>query len=334
MSARLILIVTVSLLVSCTSGIIESDSFEDKTIGKLVFDTNLNKLSDYFVVFGDLQAYTLNRERVSYYDMSIKWIEEQSLLGVNITDILQVGDITESNSESQWKLFNEYTYDIATWIPYFACTGNHDYSWVENSKIAERKSTRINSFAHFPLVDSKIEAYFESNSLENYVGCLSDKRKTRLLVLEFGPRKEVLKWASDYVVSHPDERFILMTHEWLTRYSKRISKGSYAEMQFSGYSSYSTPEEIWEYLVKPNNNIVCVLCGHNGFAGKVYTENDFGRVVPQILFNLQYQENGGNGYVQLWEFRDSSDFVSICVYDTINRNWVMSDSTAISFRFM
>ena len=124
-----------------------------------------------------------------------------------------------------------------------------------------------------------------------------------------------------------------MTHEWLTRYGERVSSHSYAESQFKGFSSYSTPEEVWNDLVNPNDNVLCVICGHNGFAAKLFSENMAGRQVPQILFNLQYQENGGNGLLQLWEFHSASDSVKICAYDTVNSEWYMPDSTSVSFKY-
>lgn len=83
------------------------------------------------------------------------------------------------------------------------------------------------------------------------------------------------------------ERFILMTHEWLSAQGIRLNAGTHAQLQFEGYSSYSTPEEIWNLLVKDNDNIVCVLCGHEkNFSCCYVSENNCGRKVPQIMFNL------------------------------------------------
>ena len=296
-------------------------------------DSHLNPDSEYLIVFGDIQEYTADPDLCRYYRLSVEWIQAQLNAGARFVDILESGDVTWGNFESQWDLFRKATETIAAKIPYFVCIGNHDYDWDSESKIRERSSTRINAYCHFPLSDAKILAYYSGTGLENYVAQLSDARRTRLLVLELGTRPEVLEWARQYVNGHPDDRFILMTHEWLSEYGQRISTGSYAEMHFAGYSTYCTPEEIWNKLVKPNDNIVCVLCGHNGFAGKLFSVNDAGREVPQVLFNLQYQDNGGNGYVQLWEFPSRSDSVKIVAYDTINRDWVMPDSTAVTFRF-
>ncbi len=86
-------------------------------------------------------------------------------------------------------------------------------------------------------------------------------------------------------------------------------------------------------LVKQNNNILCVLCGHAGFTGRYFSYNHAGRNVPKLMFNLQYQENGGNGLIQLWEIPADSDTVKICAYNTITRDWFMSDSTSVSFKF-
>lgn len=321
------LIIAFSLCLSCIS----SCTRDDVTIPSHGGD--LNDSSEYFIVFGDLQEYTSSSGFITYYERSMSWIKEQLIAGARIKSIFQVGDVAETNERGQWSLFADYSKDIAEMVPYFTCAGNHDYTWDKQSKVHERKSTLINEYAHFSLSDRRIVEYYEQGRLENYIAQLPDRGATKLLVLEFGPRIEVVRWAKDYVENHSEDRFILMTHEWLTRYGERVSTGSYAERHFAGYSSFSTPEDIWNTIVKPNNNIICVLCGHNGFSAALFSENDAGRKVPQILFNLQYQENGGNGLIQLWEFPVNSPKVNICAYDTINRDWYMSDSTFVTFNY-
>lgn len=297
-------------------------------------DSNISTLSDYVVVFGDLQAYTVSKTYMKYYDASISWLMNEKGNGKSIKAVLQVGDVTETNSVSQWNLFRASTESLSAVLPYYTCTGNHDYTWDIQSKVRDRNSTLINDYAHFEFTDRNIEEYYDRNSLENYVATFEiHGERIYLLVLEFGPRKEVLQWAKNYVEYNKNKRFIIMTHEWLTRNGQRVNGGSHAESQFSGYSTFCTPEELWNELVAPNNNIICVLCGHNGFSAKLFSENIGGRKVPQILFNLQYQENGGNGLIQLWEFPTKSDSVKIYAYDTINRERYMEDSTFVSFKY-
>lgn len=283
----------------------------------------------YIIVFGDIQMYTYGWA-VKYYQSSIDWIQRQVNNGVDICAVLEVGDVTQNNKDKQWESFRQASESLAQKVPFLVCTGNHDYDWKENNKIVDRHSTQINNYAHFPLSDAAIVEYFEGNSLENYIAriCMGNE-SLYLLVLEFGPREDVLTWAREYVKDHPRDRFLLMTHEWLDSKGKRMTDGTYAELHFEGYSSYSTPEQIWDKLVKDNDNIICVLCGHEeNFSCFYQTRNSYGRDVPQLLFNLQFLPNGGNGIVQIWKIADSGRDFEICAYDTITDDWYLQDSTS------
>lgn len=321
----------VSILFLGCSSLIDQEG--DDSEGAYQADALLNKASDYLVVFGDIQNYTANKQAVRLYRESIEWIINQIQGGISICSVLEVGDVTWNNSPSQWQFFRDNTLPLNDFVPYYACTGNHDYDWDDKSIIHDRKSTLINSYAHFPLTDHGIVAYYEDNSLENYVAKLFlPNTNLNILVLEFGAGKEVLEWANEYVQSHQEETFLLMTHEWLSEEGDRLSlKGCYAANQLKGVESFSTPEEVWKQLVECNDNILCVLCGHYGFFAKLFTENKYGRAVPQVLFNLQFQEKGGNGLVQLWEFPRDKRTVNIAVYSTVDHNWYLPESTSFSF---
>lgn len=296
-------------------------------------DLILNNQSEYIIVLGDLQIYTSQISNLPYYKGTMDWIWSQTQYGRSINCILQVGDVTDYNSAEHWQWFYNCTVAVAEKIPYITCTGNHDYDWDENGKIYNRNSSLINSYAAFPLTYEKITTFYEEGKIDNIV--VSNKifgEIYDIIVLEFGPRTEVVRWANEYVSSHPERKFILMTHEFLSRQGERVSSGSYAEWQIRN-SSWSSPEDVWQKLVKDNDNIVCVLCGHNGFSTQLYSKNTAGRDVPQILFNLQYQENGGDGMIQLWEFPENSDSVSVKVYNTIKQEFHPDSSTSFKFRY-
>lgn len=296
-------------------------------------DPVLNSESVYIVVLGDIQEYTSNNHYTSYLEGTMDWLYSQNYYKKNISCVLQNGDVTDSNASYQWDLFKGITEKVAEEVLYIACTGNHDYTWNSKSKIEDRKSTRINEYASFPLTLSNIEERFESDKIENIIVKNEiNGERIDILALEFGPRAEVLEWAKDYVSSHSDRKFILMTHEFLSSKGARISTNSYAGSQLLN-TTWSSPEDVWQNLVKDNDNIVCVLCGHNGFSAQLYSTNSFGREVPQILFNLQYQENGGDGWIQLWEFPEKSDSVNVSVYNTIRREMHPNPATRFKFRY-
>lgn len=288
-------------------------------------DPIINLSSQYVVVLGDLQEYTKNDSLCYFYQRTVEWITKQINSGCQICSILQTGDVTNNNAESQWERFKNSTAQLSSKVPFFACIGNHDYSWTlidKTYKITDRSNSLINKYCFFENLSSKILSYYKSTSLENYVADLSLANGVQLLVLEYGPRDEVINWADLYLTDHSNTKYILMTHEWLSGDGSRIGNEAQSRIQLSGYSSCNTPEDSWNRLVKKHNNVVCVLCGHAFALDKsLVSQNDNGRWVTQLLFNIQHLENGGNGLVQLWEFPKGSNYVIIRSYDTINRKW-------------
>ena len=318
-----VICLTFFLFVSCAKDkhniIIENDVIKER--------------SEYIIVLGDIQEYTYRIDWLSGYVKTMDWINSQQKMKEGLFKcILQVGDVTNTNAVYQWQNFYFTTTEVADKIPFIVCTGNHDYNW-NGGIIYDRSSTMINLYGLFPLTYQNIVAFYEEEKIENIVvfNEIFGERYD-ILVLEFGPRTEVVEWANEYVSSHPERKFILMTHEFLTKQGERISSGSFAAAQIRN-STWSSPEDVWQKLVKDNDNIVCVLCGHNGFSEQLYSENTAGREVPQILFNLQYQENAGDGLIQLWEFTENSDSVSVKVYNTIKRKFHPDPSTSFKFRY-
>lgn len=290
--------------------------------------------SEYIVVLGDLQEYTGNYRYRPWLQHTMDWIWSQYHYDRNIRCILQVGDVTSDNSAGNWDVFMYHYSQVRSDIPMIVCVGNHDYTWSKGSWLIEdRYSTLFSDYITYEDTSAVVIERFEPERTENaVVGFTLSGERCNVLALEFGARDEVLQWAAAYVASHPEQRFILLTHEFLSAKGVRISKGSSAESQFIG-QSYNTPEEIWEKLVFGNDNIVCVLCGHNGFVQHMFSRNAAGREVPQILFNVQYQENGGDGWIQLWEFSSDRDSVAVRTYNTVRSEILQDPNGTFGFRW-
>lgn len=305
-----------------------NDLFNTYT-ANITADDVLNPESEYIVVIGDIQEYIspydLQTDSYEYFLSTMGWIYAQQRSYNNIKCVLQDGDITWANMYSQWYRYKVGASFFEDTLPLLICTGNHDYDWSRSNDerwvIEDRKSSMINSFFPGKALETCIVHRFEPNVADNYIAEIKiGDDKINILVLEFAPRIEVVDWACKIVSSTPNERYILMTHEMLSKYGF-IAKDSSSEYHFRGTSSsYSTPLDIWEKLVYPNNNIICTLCGHNDYFNHVKLENASGRKVSNILFNLQYQANGGDGKIMLWEFKPNNKTFTISIYNTITRS--------------
>ena len=270
---------------------------------------------EYIAVFGDIQYLTEMDNRVKYYSESINWIKFQNEVGVPFKCVLQTGDITQSNSPAQYERFWNATKDLASIIPYYAIIGDHDYAW--KPKIESRDSTLFSNYLCFPNTLNHIVDSFEDGRLENviYFNEVFGER-IDIIAIEFGPRDEVLDWVDSHVNNHPDRKYVLMTHEYLEAGGGRRVDDLKSVMRLKN-TTFNTPEQIWNKIVKCNNNIMCVLCGHVGGLFAVSFEvNDFGREVPQIQHNIQSPEYRFDSWLMLWQFPKLSDSANVFIINT------------------
>lgn len=288
--------------------------------------------SEFISVFGDIQYYT-NATYIDLFKRSLDWIEYFSN-DINILCTLHTGDITQGNDKHEWSNFKKATGSLAEKIPFISNIGDHDYTWDEKSKITSRNSTQINEYIRFPLVTKKIESEFESGRIENIVvrNEIHGERYD-LLLLEFGPRKEVVEWAIDWVSSHPDIKYILMNHEYLEAGGGRRTSGLKCEMRLKDHN-YTTPEQLWKQLIKCNDNISWVLCGHvGGLYAVTYEKNDFGREVCQIEHNIQGSLYRYENWVMMWEFPVDSEDAVVSIVNARTGELFESKDTLFTFKY-
>ena len=287
----------------------------------------------YIAVFGDIQ-YLTNASYIKIYQQSLNWIQEKANEGWLFNYVLHTGDITMSNTLSQWNCFYQATDPLARRIPYISMIGDHDYTWEDGIHIADRSSTRFNDYVRFPLSTSKVIAYYEEGKMENIVVENSIYgQRLDLLVLEFGPRKEVVAWADAYVKSHPDHRFILMTHEYLEMGGGRRVSGLKSVIRLL-HTNYTTPKQLWDKLIKCNDNICLVLCGHVGGLYAVdVEENDFGHEVTQIQHNIQGSKYRYDNWIMLWSFPEKADSANVSIYNTATGDYYQDKQTLFKFKY-
>lgn len=293
----------------------------------------LDPTSEYIIVFGDIQGYTVSSSAMKWYTSTQHWIQTAQHRYGNIRCVLHVGDTTEHNQEAEWLRFWDATDSTAKVVPFYNAIGNHDYEWDWQGYIPDRDATFFTTYSSFPQTLAHVEEAFEPGRLENVV--MRNEifgERLDILILEFGARDEVRAWANSVLEAHPDRQYILLTHEFLTRDGQQDGAESYGSRLFKNSTSCS-PQTLWDEVVYPHDNVLCVLCGHNGFTAECVTPNAAGREVHQVLFNLQNQKNGGNGLMELWEFPSGSDEVRISIYDTRNASEYRTDGMPFHFRF-
>jgi len=245
----------------------------------------------------------------------------------NIAAVLQLGDITNRNTPDEWKNADRALSVLDGEIPYFLVPGNHDYSEQGGCK---DRTTRLNEY--FPVDRFRESPTFggaydrEPDRSENsYHLFTAEGRKFLVLGLEFGPRRDVVRWANGVVASHQDRAVLLITHAYLYYDDTRYDRQKYGKDQRWNPHHYpvatateddiSDGEELWTNLVSRHENFVATLNGHvlGDGLGRLTSTTPAGRDIHQLLVNYQMRPQGGDGWLRLLEFRP--DGRTVQVYD-------------------
>lgn len=323
LKAGAVAVVSPALLSMLGSTALAADRYAD---GKLVDGEppKPEKGSFTVAVLPDTQNYS-ERYPQTFKDQTA-WIAENKQ-DRNIAFVLHLGDVTNNNAPAEWENAQAAMRLLDGKVPYCLVPGNHDYS---EGGICRDRTTLLNDYftvAQFKDTPNFGGAYDkEPDRLENSYSLFSaEGRDFLVLALEFGPRKDVVRWANEVATKHKDRAAILITHAYMYYDDTRYDWKKYGAKQAWNPHGYliakSTDddildgEELWNELICRHENFILTLNGHvlsDGLA-QLTTPTPSGRDIQQILVNYQMRPHGGDGWLRLLEFRP--DGTTVQVYD-------------------
>ncbi|HEX6333448.1 MAG TPA: metallophosphoesterase [Flavisolibacter sp.] len=281
-----------------------------------------------FVLLPDTQYYAEKYPAV--LDSQVTWVLRNAQ---SIDMVLQQGDLTQNNSDPEWKVVQQSFRRLDKKVPYVLAVGNHDMGSAPGKFADIRNTTLFNNY--FPLQHmSVLPAYggvFETGKLDNAYYLLDrGGAKWMFLSLEFGPRDTVLQWAGDAIAAHRDRIVVINTHSYMYSDSTRQGPGdkwrpqAYGVGKDTATASVNDGEQIWEKLVKRHSNIRFVFSGHvlNSGVGTLISINDAGFPVYQMLANYQSETgnpNGGNGWLRIVDMDLKRKTISVQTYSPFIR---------------
>ena len=146
-----------------------------------------------------------------------------------------------------------------------------------------------------------------------------------------GHGKTIVDWANEIAArpEYADHMAMLVTHAYMYNDDTRLDWETYGTSQVANphaYSAYASDchdgQELWDELVKTNDNFEMVHSGH--VIGNAATEGDGtgyradealdGDLVYQFLFNAQHLAEGGLGWLRLYEFLPDGKTVRVKTY--------------------
>ena len=230
----------------------------------------INK-DDYFsiIILPDTQYYSSRYPDMFYQQMD--WIVKNKTL-LNIQYVVHVGDITDNNKEYAWNVASSsFRILEKAGIPYSIVCGDNDIKnpdWNQYDGI--RHTELLNRFFPVSRFDKPGSCwsggFFEPGKIDNYY-CLFNYRDYKYMImnLEIAPRSAVIKWAGNIISQNDSRRVIIVTHDYIDRYGKKLDDLKNFGMDGRDGSDKlkgNNAQGLFEKLIIRYPNIFLVLCGH------------------------------------------------------------------------
>ena len=214
----------------------------------------------------------------------------------NIVFATHEGDITSSGG-SQLVAAATAMYKLDGHIPWGTVPGNHDYYGIAQYDTYFGPS-------HFA-GQSWYGGSYEQSSWQTFQG---GGRTFMSLEIQNGAPSDVLTWAQGVINAHLLPT-IITTHDYM-------SDGTSART--------GTGDSIWNNLVKSNNQIFMVLCGHVHANDGEYNQtstNNVGQPVFEMLADYQSRVSGGNGLMRLVTLDEGANLIRVKTYSPTANLW-------------
>ncbi|PWR10834.1 metallophosphoesterase [Micromonospora acroterricola] len=269
-----------------------------------------------FAVMPDTQQEVLNTGDSRFHNRTNWLVQNRSALDLRF--VASSGDVVnwDTPDHSQYVIARNAMRPIETaGIPYSLAIGNHDTqatgvggSARDPARTRElvRDTTVFNQFftaGQYGAVKGQFEAGKVDNSYSTFE---AGGVQWMVLTLELWPRVEAVSWAKGVVAAHPRHNVIVVTHDFID--------GNGAIEQSASYGATS-PQYLFDNLVKQYANIRFVFSGHVGVAGN---RVDTGVNGNKIYTFLQTFHSNTTNPVRLVEIDTAANSLRTWIYAPYN----------------
>ena len=277
-----------------------------------------------FAVVGDTQW--LSRYNPAKLERLYDWIlaNQESK---KIAHVFGLGDITDAwntaDKENEWIRVHQYISKLNGVIPYSLVRGNHDES-----------KYFLKYFANETYM-SQFDGFIAEGDIRNSYMLMSVGQTDYLfLTLDFGASDEMLEWANQVVLAHPNHRVIVTTHGYQAFDGTRIRPAN--SNSWSGTAAvndvdtsvggnargYNNGEQIWDKFLSKHPNIFLIMSGHTPFEDVInlQTKGEHGNIVNQMVIDPQWMDPGKDGVGMVCMLYFSEDGSQMAI------EWISTDT--------
>jgi hypothetical protein len=249
--------------------------------------------------------------------------------------VIQVGDVTETAGDEEWTVARDAFQRFDGKLPWSSAPGNHDYGdklQINTHRSAFSHWLPVSKFSTMPTFGGVYDKQPDKSD-NNWHHFEAAGRKWFIMGLEFAPRADVLRWASDVIGAHPDHSALIFTHAYLDPRTNERIKLSASVGKGKGPPPAEKPditqgEDLWQRVASKHKNVVMVLSGHACYTNHRTSTGDAGNVVQEMVVDYQKDVNGGNGWLRLLQILPDGQTVRCQDYSPlIDQRCLLPDRT-------
>lgn len=254
----------------------------------------------------------------NFFDIQTNWvvgnrISRNIVFATHLGDVVNIAGAAGVPQLDQWndavRAMNILRTSV---VPFAVLPGNHD--WTD--------SAGLGSIEHYRIRFGDTSGFFTAkpwflgfdargtNSAQRFSTPIGDMLH---LALEWNfaiapvssdrpiAPADAIAWAQAVIDAHPGLPTIVSTHNNLNGASQRDGAGN----------------DMFDRLVRRNNQIFMVLNGHYSGEGRIDSINDFGHAVYELCSDYQSRNRGGDGWLRLYEFAPADGLIRVRTYTPI-----------------
>ncbi|SNT08258.1 Calcineurin-like phosphoesterase [Asanoa hainanensis] len=265
-----------------------------------------------FAVMPDTQQEVLNASDTRFLNRTNWLVGNRSALDLRF--VTSSGDVVnwDTPDHSQYVIARNAMRPLETArIPYSLAIGNHDTQATgvggsardpAHTRELVRDTTVFNQYftaGQYGAVRGQFEPGKVDNSYSTFEG---GGAQWLVLTLELWPRVEAVNWAKSVVAANPHSNVIVVTHDYIDGNGNIEQSASYGA---------TSPQYLYDNLIKQYANIQFVFSGHVGIAGN---RVDTGVHGNKIYSFLQTFHSNTTNPVRLVEIDTASESLHTWIY--------------------
>lgn len=264
-------------------------------------DTGANRSSFVLPVLPDTQFYSrysasqfVPQYGTNPFEVQTQWIVDNKN-ALNMPFTVHVGDVVDLQGQTgEWDAAAKAMRILTDGgMDYSVLPGNHDVSDMNARSSVGISGNYLARFGESQLRAQAGDALVGTfqNGLSSAYLFEAEGHTWMSLAIAWNASDDTFAWAQGILDAHPGIPVILSSHAII----------GIAEDQVSP-ASWWWGEELWNRLIKSNDEIILTVNGHfHGSTSQTRT-NDAGHPVYQVLTDYQMAADGGNGIMSLFEF--------------------------------